>query len=154
MRNVHVWFDNYSADHRNVTNQLIHWLCVPAILWAIIALLWLVPVPAMLGRPGLWAALAMVAAFSFYWRLSRPIGLAMVLVFAGLGVLTHLLYGALGPSMLLRVAAVVFVIAWVGQFIGHRIEGAKPTFLTDLAYLLIGPAWLAGKLMRRLRISY
>lgn len=154
MRSVHVWFDNYSADHRNATNQLIHWLCVPAILWAIIALLWLLPVPATLGRSGLWAGLAMVAAFSFYWRLSRPIGVAMLLVFVVMGVLTHLLHEALGAGMLLRVSITVFVVAWVGQFIGHRIEGAKPSFLTDLAYLLIGPAWLAGKLMRRLRISY
>ena len=154
MRNVHVWFDNYSADHRNATNQLIHWLCVPAILWAIIALLWLLPVPGMLGRPGLWAGLAMVAAFSFYWRLSRPIGAAMLLVFIALAVFTHLLHEALGSGMLLRVSITVFVVAWIGQFIGHRIEGAKPSFLTDLAYLLIGPAWLVGKLMRRLRISY
>ena len=46
----------------------------------------------------------------------------------------------------------IFVIAWIGQFIGHRYEGKKPSFFTDLVYLLIGPAWVMGKLMRRLRI--
>jgi uncharacterized membrane protein YGL010W len=40
------------------------------------------------------------------------------------------------------VAIVVFVVAWVGQFVGHRIEGRKPSFLEDLQFLLVGPAWL------------
>jgi len=48
----------------------------------------------------------------------------------------------------------VFVLAWVGQFIGHKIEGRKPSFLTDVAYLLIGPAWLAGKVLRRIGVTY
>jgi uncharacterized membrane protein YGL010W len=54
----------------------------------------------------------------------------------------------------LELAAAVFVIAWIGQFVGHRIEGARPSFLTDLVYLLIGPAWLVGKIMRRAGIAY
>jgi len=55
---------------------------------------------------------------------------------------------------LLWLAAAVFIVAWIGQFIGHRIEGRKPSFLTDVAYLLIGPAWLMGKAMRRFGVSY
>jgi uncharacterized membrane protein YGL010W len=51
-------------------------------------------------------------------------------------------------------AIVVFVGAWIGQFVGHRIEGRRPSFFTDLFYLLVGPAWLMGKAMRRLRVPY
>lgn len=154
MRSVNEWFGNYSADHRNPTNRLIHWICVPAILWAVIAGLWLLPVPPSIGRAGLWCGLVMVAALVFYWRLSRPLGAAMFVVFVLLGLLTEGLYRALGPAALFWLALGVFVVAWIGQFIGHLIEGRKPSFLTDLAYLLIGPAWLTGKLMRRLRIAY
>lgn len=154
MRDVNSWFDSYSADHRNPVNRLIHWLCVPAILWTVIAALWVIPVSPSLGRPGFWCALVMVAAFTFYWRLSRPIGIAMLLVFVLLGVLTEWLYRDLGPHRLLPLAAVVFVVAWIGQFVGHLVEGRRPSFLTDLAYLLIGPAWLAGKLLRKLRVAY
>ncbi|MBO1765026.1 DUF962 domain-containing protein, partial [Escherichia coli] len=64
------------------------------------------------------------------------------------------LYRAIGPSQLMWLAIGVFVVAWVGQFIGHKIEGKKPSFLTDLAYLLIGPAWIVAKLMRRIGIAY
>lgn len=153
-RPVDRFLGNYSEDHRNETNQLIHWLCVPPIVWTVIAFLWLIPVPAALGRPGLWAALAMVAALAFYVRLSIRLALAMVVVFAAFAALTYVLYGALGFHGLLYTAIGVFVIAWIGQFIGHQIEGKRPSFLTDLVYLLIGPLWLMSKLFRRLGWSY
>jgi len=154
MRSIHDWFASYSADHQNPANRLIHWFCVPAILWAAIAALWVLPVPASIGKPGLWCALIMVGVLTFYWRLSRPLGAAMIALFIALALLTHLAYGALGPERLLWLAIAVFVVAWIGQFVGHMIEGRRPSFFTDLAYLLIGPAWLMGKLMRRLGIAY
>lgn len=154
MRSVNEWFGNYSRDHQHPVNRLIHWVCVPLILWAAIAALWTIPVPPALGRPGFWAGMAMVGAMAFYLRLSKRLGFAMLLLFVVLGVITELLFRGLGAQSLLWLAGGVFVLAWIGQFIGHLIEGARPSFFTDLAYLLIGPAWLTGKVMRRLHISY
>ena len=153
-REVDRWLGSYSEDHRNPTNILIHWICVPLILWTVIALLWVVPVPALLGRAGLWAAVAMFAALSFYLRLSRALGLAMFVAFVALGLITEALYRWLGPAALMWLAISVFVVAWIAQFVGHKVEGKRPSFLTDLAYLLIGPAWIVAKIMRRLRIAY
>lgn len=153
-REVDRWLGNYAEDHRNATNVLIHWICVPAILWTVIAALWVVPVPSLLGRAGLWAGAAMFFAIAFYLRLSRTLGLAMFGVFAVLGVITELLYRELGSANLLYLAAGVFVVTWIAQFIGHHIEGRRPSFLTDLVYLLIGPAWLVAKLLRRAGIAY
>jgi uncharacterized membrane protein YGL010W len=154
MRSVNDWFASYSADHQNPTNRLIHWICVPAILWSAIAALWVLPVPQSIGRPGFWCALLMVGVLTFYWRLSRPLGAAMIVLFLALALSTHFAYEAIGPSRLLWLAIGVFVLAWIGQFVGHIIEGRRPSFFTDLAYLLIGPAWLMGKLLRRAGISY
>jgi uncharacterized membrane protein YGL010W len=148
------WFDNYSGDHRNATNQMIHVWCVPAILWSVIGLLWCIPVAPMIGRPGLWAGLAMAAASIFYWSLSRPLELGMLAIFVAFGLLSELLRLRFGISVLLWTATTVFVIAWIGQFIGHKIEGRKPSFLTDLSYLLIGPLWVLAKLYRKLGIPY
>jgi uncharacterized membrane protein YGL010W len=153
-REVDRWLGNYSEDHRNPTNILIHWICVPLILWTVVALLWVVPVPALLGRAGLWAGVAMFAALAFYLRLSRALGLAMFVAFVVLGLITEALYRSLGSSALMSLAIGVFVVAWIAQFVGHKVEGKRPSFLTDLAYLLIGPAWIVAKIMRRLRIAY
>ena len=153
-RSIDRWFDSYSGDHRNATNQLIHLACVPAILWSVIALLWCIPSPASLFRPGIWAGVAMVAAALFYLRQSRRLGLGMAAAFFVLGLLTRLLHDALGSRDLALLAVAVFVVAWIGQFVGHKIEGKKPSFLTDLTYLLIGPAWVLAKLYRRLGVAY
>jgi uncharacterized membrane protein YGL010W len=154
MRSVNEWFGSYSADHRNPTNIVIHWICVPAILWSAIAFLWLLPVPPSIGRAGLWCALLMVGALTFYWRLSRPLGFAMLIEFVLMGLLSDWLYRNYGGRTLLWLAIGVFVVAWVGQFIGHILEGKRPSFFTDLVYLLIGPAWLTAKVMRRVGIAY
>jgi uncharacterized membrane protein YGL010W len=121
----------------------------------VVALIWLIPVPGWLGRPGLWAVLAMFLAFCFYYyRLSRRIGLAMAGAFLSLALVTDSLYRNIGSSGLLWLAVGVFVVAWIGQFIGHKIEGRRPSFLTDLQYLLIGPAWLMSKALGRFGPAY
>ena len=153
-RPIDRWFASYSGDHRNARNQLIHVVCVPAILWSVIALLWCIPSPGTWFRAGLWAGLAMFAAWAFYYRASRKLGLGMLVVFMLLGWLTRWLHDSLGTTNLLYLAVGVFVVAWIGQFVGHRIEGRKPSFFTDLTYLLIGPAWVLAKLYRKLGWSY
>ena len=153
-RPIDRWFASYSGDHRNDTNQWIHVFAVPLILWSVIALLWCIPVIGSWFRPGLWAALAMFFAWTFYYRASRRLGYGMLAVFVAMAWLTRWLHDTLGTTQLLYLAIVVFVLAWIAQFVGHRIEGRKPSFLTDLTYLLIGPAWVLAKLYRRLGWAY
>ena len=153
-RSMQDWLDSYSADHRNPVNQVFHWCCVPPIVWAVIALLWAIPVPQTWLRPGAWAVAVMVLAFYWYWKRARTLALALLLAFALLGLLTNFLYWKLGTANLCWLAIGVFVVAWIGQFIGHKFEGRKPSFLTDLVYLLIGPAWVLAKLYRRLGWRY
>jgi uncharacterized membrane protein YGL010W len=153
-RPIDRWFASYSDHHQNDANQWIHVFAVPAILSSVIALLWCIPVIGTWFRPGLWAALAMFAAWMFYYRASRRLGYGMLAVFVVLSWPTRWLHDALGTQQLLHVAIGVFVIAWIAQFIGHRIEGRKPSFLTDLTYLLIGPAWVLAKLYRKLGWGY
>ena len=51
-------------------------------------------------------------------------------------------------------SVIIFVIAWIGQFIGHKIEGKKPSFVEDLQFLLIGPAWLLSFIYKKIGIKY
>ena len=88
-------------------------------------------------------------AVVFYISLSLPIAIGMLVVSA-LMVLTLTIV----TEHLLTLALVVFAIAWIGQFIGHKIEGKKPSFFEDIKFLLIGPAWLLGFVYRRLGIAY
>lgn len=152
-RPIDQWFASYSADHRHPVNQRIHVIAVPAILWSVVALLWCIPVPeGGWFRHGIWAALAMFLAWSFYYRASRRLGYGMLAVFVLMAWATRFLHDALGTRQLFTLALGVFVIAWIAQFVGHSklFEGKRPSFFTDLRYLLIGPAWVLAKLYRRL----
>ncbi|HEX5755356.1 MAG TPA: Mpo1-like protein [Arenimonas sp.] len=153
-RPVDRWLHSYGGDHEDRRNQIIHLVCVPAILWTVTAFFWLIPVPAAFGKPGLWMAAAMFVAWLWYWQLSRPLGLGMLAVFVLCGVINQLLYTRIGMANLGWLALAVFVIAWIGQFIGHIFEGKRPSFFTDLVYLLVGPMWTLSKLYRRLGINW
>ncbi len=153
-RPVDRWFASYSGDHVNEINQRIHVFAVPAILWTVVALLWCIPVFGTWVKSGMWAALAMFGAWMYYYKLSRPLGFGMLAIFIAMAWLTRWLEALLGLQKLFLVAVAVFVIAWIAQFIGHRIEGRKPSFLTDLTYLLIGPAWVLSKFYRKMGWKY
>jgi uncharacterized membrane protein YGL010W len=154
MRPVDAYLDQYSADHRNATNQWIHLLCVPAIVWSVTAMLWTVPVPAALLQPGAIAAFAMVAALAWYWRLSRKLWVGIAIAFVAFAWLDWWIASAFGMRTLLVSAIAVFVVAWIGQFIGHIYEGHRPSFFTDLVFLLVGPMWTLRKLYQRLGFGY
>ena len=154
MRSIDTLLDNYTGDHLNPRNQLIHVICVQAIVWSVSAALWVIPVPQGFLKPGAWAALAMFAAWMYYWRLSRKLAMGIFVAFLAAILLNRWLFYRFGGDFLLELAIVVFVVAWIGQFIGHHIEGKRPSFLTDLVYLLVGPLWTLSKLYRRLNIEY
>ena len=148
------YFAGYAEYYRHPLNQAIGGVAVPAMAWSAVALLWCIPVFGTLAKTGIWAALAMFFAWSYYYRLSRPLGLGMLMVFFVYGCLCRLLEMRLGLVMLLWTALAVLVLAWAGQFIGHRLEGRKPGLFTDRVYLLIGPLWVLARLYRRIGWKY
>ena len=132
----------YSESHLNHTNELIHFVCVPVIVFTLLGIIWTIhPL----------AALAVtLAALVYYFQLSRPFALGMLLMSAlMLGVLSLMP----GPAVL-PLSIAIFVLAWIGQFIGHKIEGKKPSFLDDLRFLLIGPLFVLSFLYRRLHLAW
>lgn len=141
MRRIDSLFDRYGESHRNPANKAIHWVCVPLITWSALAALW--------AWSPVAAYVAIGAAIAFYAWLSLPIAIGMLGVVAAM-VLPLPLLG----TRALPVSVGVFVLAWIGQFVGHVIEGRKPSFFEDLQYLLVGPAWLLGFVYRRLGIAY
>jgi len=153
MRPVDAYLDQYSADHRNATNQWIHLLCVPAIVWSVTAFFWTIPVPSFL-QPGAVAAFAMVAALAWYLRLSRKLFVGIFIAFVLFGAIDWWIAEHYGMRVLLYCAIGVFVVAWIGQFIGHIYEGHRPSFFTDLVFLLVGPMWTLRKLYQRLGLGY
>jgi len=149
MKTLPQWFDEYAESHQNKTNQIFHYFCVPAIFFSIIGMLMSIPSQFLknvlkLNNPFIenWATVVILFLLVFYIRLSFTAFLKMLL-FSALCVIGNYYLGLHYPLFLSSLA--IFVIAWIGQFIGHYIEGKKPSFLKDLQFLLIGPAWVIEK---------
>ncbi len=135
--------DEYASSHQNKTNKKIHYIAVPIIFWAITAMLWVVKIPYVENL-----AVVMTVLVSFYY-LAKDLKVAIQMVV--ISILCLLLDGFLEKQglPLLTIALVLFIIAWVFQFIGHKIEGKKPSFFKDLQFLLIGPAWIVKELFSK-----
>jgi uncharacterized membrane protein YGL010W len=155
MKTVDQWLDEYGASHQNPANKLLHWICVPAIVVSLVGLLWYLPVPHQLreASPLLnWGTVLLVAAVLYYVAMSWSLALGMVLFVAA--VLASIMWLQTLPWPLWIVCLALFVLAWIGQFIGHHYEGRRPSFFQDLQFLLIGPLWLLSFVYRKLRIKY
>jgi uncharacterized membrane protein YGL010W len=155
MRNVTDWLTEYGASHQNPTNKFLHWICVPPIVLAVMGFLWSIPVPGSFAAlsPWLnWASLSALAALLYYLSLSWRLAVGVLAAFVALLWVTRAL--AMLPWPLWLTSLAIFVIAWIGQFIGHAFEGRRPSFFKDLQFLLIGPLWLLAAAYRRLNVSY
>ena len=157
-RTMQDWLDGYGESHQNALNKKIHWVAVPLIFLTIVGLLWSIPVPeAMAVNEWVnFATIMLIPVVIFYARLSmsRTIGMALWCVFCS--AMCHLYESVVATSALplWQASIVVFVLAWLGQFYGHKVEGQKPSFFEDLQYLMIGPAWLMSFIYDKLGIKY
>ncbi|MGH2666266.1 DUF962 domain-containing protein [Flavobacterium sp.] len=153
MRTLDQWFEEYAVSHQNPKNKAIHYICVPAIFFSIVGLLMSIPSTFLsntihLNQPIIenWAVVALLFVLFFYVRLSVSMAFKIA-IFSFLCVLLNFYIGKMVP--LWAFSLIVFAIAWIGQFYGHNIEGKKPSFLKDLQFLLIGPAWVVQHLFSK-----
>jgi uncharacterized membrane protein YGL010W len=133
-RTLEQWLNEYAVSHQNLINKKIHWLCVPTIFVSLLG---------MGMSLSVWFTLVLSAlVLLFYMQLSTPLFVAMgVFILICLSVMAFLPWG-------FKVWASIFIVAWIGQFVGHKLEGKKPSFFEDLQFLLIGPAWVVNSLMK------
>ena len=153
MKTQKQWFDEYALSHQNKTNQLIHYICVPLIFFSIVGLFMSIPSKGIenlikINNPILenWATLILFVLLFFYLKHSFSTFLKMLL-FSLICLLGNYYLSDFIP--LLYASLVIFVVAWIGQFYGHKLEGKKPSFFKDLQFLLIGPAWVFEKISKK-----
>jgi len=159
MRKIDALLAEYGESHQNTTNKAIHWICVPLIFFSVVALNASIPAGALEKLAGQidaftnWATLVLLLAIIYYVSLSIPLTFGLVLFAIGCLELAYFI-SQLSVLPLWQTALIIFVVAWIGQFYGHKIEGKKPSFLKDLQFLLIGPAWLMHFIYKKIGIPY
>lgn len=153
MKTINQWFDEYATSHQHKTNQTIHFFCVPAIFFSIIGMLMSIPSEIItsfteINNPFIenWASPVLILLFIFYIRLSFTTFVRM-LTFSIICLVGNYFLSTVLP--LFVTSLTIFILAWIGQFYGHKLEGKKPSFFKDLQFLLIGPAWVFEKISKK-----
>ncbi|WP_291094610.1 DUF962 domain-containing protein [Empedobacter sp. UBA6745] len=157
MRKIEQLFSEYGESHQNGINKTIHWICVPLIFWTILGFISYIPAPHFyipsFGYISIASIIALVIVSVFYFRLSIVVGLIMIFLMLIMEYFISLCNLQFGTKSWI-VYLVVFIITWILQFVGNKIEGKKPSFLKDLQFLLVGPIWLLGFILRKVGIKY
>lgn len=153
MKTAKNYFDEYAVSHQNKTNKTIHYICVPLIFFSVIGLLISIPTSFLkstfaIHNPLLenWAAVVGLLISIFYLRLGFWYFIEMLFVIL-LCIIGN--FWISNNFNIFYISIILFVLAWIAQFYGHKIEGAKPSFLKDLEFLLIGPLWVIQKLTNK-----
>ena len=146
MKTMQDWLDAYAVSHQNKTNKAIHFVCVPLIVFSVVGLFMSIPNELLKQLSGIssdalanWAVVTLIPIMFFYLRLSVKMGV-LILAFLSLCIYGNPQIAGFYP--LWQTSLAIFVVAWIGQFYGHKLEGQKPSFFDDLKFLLIGPAWI------------
>ncbi len=147
MKTLDQWLVEYSVSHQNPKNKKIHNIFVPLIMFSVLGLIWSIPTPELFNFSILmnWSILFSAICMIFYFSLGKTTGFLMLSVLVpmiiGVYVIDHLGFSVLWVSTF------IFIVSWIAQFYGHKIEGKKPSFFQDIQFLLIGPLWVFRKII-------
>jgi uncharacterized membrane protein YGL010W len=142
-RKVDMLLQHYGLSHTHPVNEVIHFVAIPAIMLSLNGLLFA-------AHPAL-VLLLIAASLVYYARLSWPFTLCMLLLSSVMLALVDAMDAA---GVLVQASVGIFVVAWIFQFIGHHLEGKKPSFFEDLQYLLVGPLFVLSKAFQRLGVRW
>lgn len=140
MKSLQQWVHEFSEAHQNTNNIKIHLFCIPVIFFSIVCFIESLQFSFKSNLPFDLGHIISIVVLIFYARFGvKPFALMLVVIgVSRLIALTLLKNGV--PLLLLSI--VLFAVGWVGQYIGHILEGKKPPFFQDIKFLLIAPLWV------------
>jgi len=160
-RPVDIYLDKYAETHQNPTNQFINWVCIPLVVFGLLGLVWAVPFPYIkfLGQYNgyfNWASFLIAGSMYFYYKLSPVLSYLMLLLLFSFtyGIMELDTLQKTGGPALWQVSLTILVIAWIGQFIGYKIEAKRPALSEEPKFLLIAPIWLLSFVLKKFNIKY
>ena len=132
--------ESYEKNHQNPINEAIHMIAIPLVMFSILG---------MTAAFNIFLEYILVGIVIFYYlKLSKIAALLMLvwlLIYLGLVVLLK--------PYIIEISVLLFAFGWILQFLGHFIEGKRPSFFEDLRYFLIGPLFVVQKVISKFGIK-
>ena len=132
--------ESYEKNHQNPVNEVIHMIAIPLIMFSILG---------VTAAFDIFLEYILVGIVLFYYlKLSKTAALLMLV-----WLLSYLGLVALLKPYIFEISLLLFVLGWILQFLGHFIEGKRPSFFEDLRFFLIGPLFVVQKLISKFGIK-
>jgi uncharacterized membrane protein YGL010W len=132
MKTVDEWFRLYGESHQNPTNKLIHWICIPLIMFSLLGLLKAIPVPEIFPASFDFSWILIIGALIFYLMLSWQLSIGMVIV-VGLMLLGLRALASTGANLAITNLA-IFFIAWVFNLSVIKLKERSLLFLPTFSF--------------------
>ena len=132
--------ESYEKNHQNPINEAIHIIAIPLIMFSILG---------MTAAFDIFLEYILVGIVLFYYLKLSKIAALLMLVW----LLIYLGLVALLKPYIIEISILLFAFGWILQFLGHFIEGKRPSFFEDLRYFLIGPLFVVQKLISKFGIK-
>jgi|ERR1700746_613262 uncharacterized membrane protein YGL010W len=136
----------YAQYHRDPYNCATHYVGIPMLFLAVI-----LPLEALRVHTGrheipLAIILTLPAIMGWIW-LDLGVGATLFAILCPLFVVSELVVRH-GFALTWWTTAILFGIGWLFQLLGHStFEHRRPAFVDDLSFTLIGPMFVAAKLL-------
>lgn len=143
VRRIDQLLAHYGESHTHPTNELIHFIAIPLIMLSLLGMLFAI-------HPYV-TYVFMAASMVYYARLSAVFLAAM---FVQTVAILAIIQAMSQAGVLLASCVTIFVVSWIFQFIGHKIEGKKPSFFEDIQYLWVGPLFVVSKLFLKMGVRW
>ena len=132
--------ESYAKNHQNPINEVIHIIAIPLIMFSILGVTAVFDIFLEYILVGI--------VFFYYLKLSKTAALLMLV-----WLLIYLGLVALLKSYIIEISTSLFFLGWILQFLGHFIEGKRPSFFEDLRYFLIGPLFVVQKVISKFGVK-
>lgn len=161
LRPIEIQFNRLDASHQHPTNRLLHFICIPLMMFGLLALAWAIPFPQLkflAAYQGYLNWASFVIAFWVYYTLKRSPLLSYLMLFVlfafSYAVMQLANWEQAGGIPLIWTATIIIALSAIGQFIGGSIEGNKKSFDDDRALFLITPIWALHGIFKKWGLKY
>jgi uncharacterized membrane protein YGL010W len=153
------YFGQFDVTHKQRANRLLHFVCVPLMVFGILTLTWAFPFPQLgflKAYNGYFNWASFVIAFWVYYVLKQSPLLSYIMLFI-MFAFSYLVmqlqnWDKSGGLPLIWTGTIIIALAALGQYLGSIKEG-RASWQIDRKLFLIAPLWVLHQLMSRVGVS-
>jgi uncharacterized membrane protein YGL010W len=146
MKSVSQVLGGYAAYHRHPLNRMTHYFGIPLIVFSMLLIL---TIPSFtIADVSITAAdILMAIVIAWYLKLDTLLGLLALSFLLPMLLVAEEISSSLNSTVLNWLFAFTFIIGWILQLLGHRIEKRRPALVDNFMQIFSAPLFIVSELV-------